>query len=127
MNKTILLTGATDGIGFETAKLLANAGHTLLLHGRSQDNLERTQAELKRLQPDVAVDLYRADLSRLDDVEALATAVAANHPSLDVLINNAGVFKTPHTVTDDGYDVRFMVNTVAPYLLTQKLLPLMPG
>ncbi len=66
-----------------------------------------------------------ADLSRIADVEALAQVVADRHSNVDVLINNAGVFKTPDSITQDGLDVRFAVNTVASYLLTQRFLPLM--
>ena len=122
MTKTILLTGATDGIGFETAKMLAAQGHTLLLHGRNAEKLQKVKAQLAG---ETTLESYVADLSRLDDVETLAGAITDNHETLDVLINNAGVFKTPNALTDDGFDVRFMVNTIAPYLLTQKLLPLM--
>ena len=66
-----------------------------------------------------------ADLSRMADVEALAKAVAEKHAKLDVLINNAGIFKAPDPVTQDGLDVRFVFNTLAPYLLTRRLLPLL--
>lgn len=59
------------------------------------------------------------------NVEALAKAVAENHPKLDVLINNAGVYNASEPVTQDGLDIRFAVNAIAPYLLTQRLLPLM--
>jgi NAD(P)-dependent dehydrogenase (short-subunit alcohol dehydrogenase family) len=61
----------------------------------------------------------------MTDVEALATAVTEKHSKLDVLINNAGIFKTSEPITKGGLDVRFVVNTIAPYLLTQRLLPLM--
>jgi NAD(P)-dependent dehydrogenase (short-subunit alcohol dehydrogenase family) len=61
----------------------------------------------------------------MDDVEGLAKAVADKHAKLDVLINNAGVYRAPDPVTPDGLDVRFVVNTMAPYLLTQRLLPLL--
>ena len=120
--KTILITGATDGIGLETAKLLTAQGHTLLLHGRSPAKLA---AAAKAMPGGGSIETYVADLSRLDDVEMLAKAVADGHARLDVLINNAGVFKTSDPVTDDGLDVRFVVNTLAPYLLTRRLLPLM--
>ena len=70
------------------------------------------------------VETYVADLSRMADVESLTKAVAKNHNNLDVLINNAGIFKTSKPITQDGLDVRFVVNTIAPYLLTQQLLPL---
>ena len=128
MAKTILISGATDGIGLEAARLLVAAGHTVLLHGRSAIKLAAVQATLAALPGAGTVETFLADLARLDDVEALAAAVTARHPHLDVLINNAGVFKTPDPLTADGMDVRFVVNTLAPYRLTQKLLPLLgPG
>ena len=125
MTKTILLTGATDGIGLETAKRLASAGHTLLIHGRSDQKLRDTTAQLATVGAGV-IETYRADLSQMADVLALAKNVSAAHSSLDVLINNAGVYQTAQPVTADGDDVRFLVNTIAPYLLTRRLLPLMP-
>lgn len=124
--KTILLTGATDGIGLETAKLLVSEGHTVLIHGRNEAKLADTEKLLSGVSGAGVIESYRADLSKIADVEALASAITKKHSSLDVLINNAGVYSTPSPVTDDGHDVRFIVNTVAPYLLTQRLLPLMP-
>lgn len=126
MTKIILLTGATDGIGLETAKLLAAEGHTLLIHGRSDSKLANTEKNLSRIDGAGVIEAYRADLSKIKEVEALANAITEKHSSLDVIINNAGVFKTPNPVTDDGYDVRFIVNTISPYLLTQRLLRLLP-
>ncbi len=123
--KTILVTGATDGIGLATARALAERGHRVLLHGRNPAKLEATESEFATLDGSGPVENYVADLSRMSEVEALAAAVAARHRRLDVLINNAGVFKTKDTVTPDGLDVRFAVNTLAPCLLTRRLLPLM--
>lgn len=123
--KAILITGSTDGIGFETAMMLAASGHGLLLHGRNPVKLENVERALSAVADGVHVETYVADLSRMADVEELAKAVAEKHAKLDVLINNAGVFNTPHTVTQDGLDVRFAVNTIAPYLLTKRLLPLL--
>lgn len=125
MQKTILLTGATDGIGLETAKMLVSQGHNLLLHGRNPGKLQQTENMLSELKTGGSIESYVADLSSMAAVEALATAVAAKHSSLDVLINNAGVYRAPETTTADGLDLRFAVNTIAPYLLTLKLLPLL--
>jgi NAD(P)-dependent dehydrogenase (short-subunit alcohol dehydrogenase family) len=123
MQKTILITGSTDGIGLETAKMLASQGHHLLLHGRNPTKLEHAERTIRELADSERVDSYVADLSRMADVEALAKAVSERHVRIDVLINNAGVFKTPDPITQDGLDVRFAVNTIAPYLLTIRLLP----
>ncbi len=125
MTKTILITGSTDGIGLETAKMLLQSGHHVLLHGRNPAKLAAAEKTLAALSGDGRIESYVADLSRLADVEALANAVAENHAKLDVLINNAGVYNAPDPVTDDGLDIRFAVNTIAPYLLTQRLLPLL--
>lgn len=125
MQKTILITGATDGIGLETAKILVAQGHNLLLHGRNPAKLADVEIELMGLAAGGSIESYVADLSNLQEVEAFASAVTEKHDSLDVLINNAGIYKTPTPVTPEGRDVRFVVNTIAPYLLTRKLLPLL--
>ncbi len=125
MQKTILITGSTDGIGLETAKTLIEQGHHVLLHGRNPEKLEAVVNKLSGLVKEWGIESYVADISRLSDVETLAKTVVENHDKLDVLINNAGVFKTPDAITEDGLDVRFVVNTIAPYLLTQRLLPLL--
>ena len=128
MPKTILITGSTDGIGLEAGKALYSKGHHVLLHGRSATKLKAAEKALSELSGDGRVESYLADLSSMADVETLGEAIAANHEQLDVVINNAGVFRTADTFTDDGLDIRFAVNTFAPYLLTQRLLPLLgPG
>ncbi|MEO0623741.1 MAG: SDR family NAD(P)-dependent oxidoreductase [Pseudomonadota bacterium] len=121
MSKTILITGATDGIGLLTAQMLAGQGHRVLLHGRSAAKLAAA-AEAVGGETESLV----ADLSRPADVAQMATQILARHQRLDVLINNAGVYKTPHPRTTDGQDVRFVVNTLAPYVLTKRLLPIIP-
>jgi NAD(P)-dependent dehydrogenase (short-subunit alcohol dehydrogenase family) len=118
MSKTILITGATDGIGLETAKKLKSLGHKLIVHGRSEEKLKRTSDELD-------AEYFRADLSDLSQVNTMVEQILEKHNSIDVLINNAGVFKTPEPITKDGYDVRYVVNTFAPYLLTKRLLPIL--
>lgn len=123
--KTILITGATDGIGFETAKVLAVRGHAVLMHGRNPAKLERAAQDIAALTGAGPIEPHLADLARISEVEALAEAVKARRDALDVLINNAGVYKTPNPVTQDGLDVRFVVNTIAPYVLTQRLLPVL--
>ncbi len=124
MNKTILITGSTDGIGLATAEMLVSKGHRVLLHGRNPTKLADTQETLSSLLGSGVVEIYRADLSRMADVETLAKSIADKHTRLDVLINNAGIY-APGSTTDDGLDIRFAVNTIAPYLLTKRLLPLM--
>ncbi|WP_415755551.1 SDR family NAD(P)-dependent oxidoreductase [Pseudomonas leptonychotis] len=122
MQKTILITGATDGIGLETAKLLCSQGHRVLLHGRNPAKLE---AARQALSGGGHAETYLADLSELSEVVALSHAITEQHDRLDVLINNAGIFRSEQSRTAEGFDVRFSVNTLAPYLLTQRLLPVL--
>ncbi|MEO1191903.1 MAG: SDR family NAD(P)-dependent oxidoreductase [Pseudomonadota bacterium] len=122
MSKTVLITGSTDGIGLAAAKLLSQQGHSLLLHGRSAAKLEAATADVGK-----TAGGYIADLSSLAEVRRLAAEIRARRQSLDVLINNAGVLKAPKVKTADGLDIRFLVNTLAPLLLTRLLLPLLPS
>lgn len=122
MPKTILVTGSTDGIGLLTAQRFASGGHTVLLHGRSEAKLAAAATQIGG-----QTESYVADLSITTDVQALAAAIRRKHDQLDVLINNAGVLKTPVEKTADGLDMRIMVNTLAPYVLTRLLLPIIPS
>ena len=119
MKKTILITGATDGIGYETAQMLVELGHEVLVHGRNPQKLSKVKEKL-------GVTTYTADLMVLDQVNELSQKIKQNHKKIDVIINNAGVFKTSERTTKDGLDARYVVNTLAPYLLTCKLLEVMP-
>ncbi len=127
MQRTILITGSTDGIGLETARMLLTSGHHVLLHGRDRRKLEGVERALSALPGGGRIQSYVADLSLVAAVEARAEAVARDHDRLDVLINNAGVYQAAEPFTKDGLDVRFAVNTIAPYLLTRRLLPLLDG
>ena len=124
MQKIILITGATDGIGLETARVLAQQGHHLLIHGRNRIKLERVATILSRLSKQAIVEHYLADLSVLSEVEQFAQQVIRNHRQIDILINNAGVYSVPEVTTKDNLDTRFVVNTISPYRLTRLLLPL---
>ena len=109
MKKKILITGATDGLGYLAAKELIRLGHEVIIHGRSSEKLVQTMNEL---QP---ADFIRCDLSDLDAVHRMAEALPSD---LDVLINNAGIFRTNDPFTAAGMDIRFAVNALAPLLLT---------
>ena len=122
MKKTILITGSTDGIGKATAEALVDQGHTVLIHGRNQNKLDTAKAELSKHNASADIEAYAADLSDFAQIEQLASAVLNKYQSIDVLINNAGVFKVPNKTAENGIDIRFVVNTIAPYLLTLKLL-----
>ena len=112
--RTVLVTGASDGIGAEAARVLAGKGATVLVTGRSADKL-RPVAEAVGTEPLVA------DFSRLDDVRRLAAEVRERTPKLDVLLNNAGGTFAPSKRTHDGHEPNFQVNHLAPFLLTNLL------
>ncbi|WP_299844499.1 SDR family NAD(P)-dependent oxidoreductase [uncultured Roseovarius sp.] len=121
MTKTILITGSTDGIGLLTARKLAADGHRVLLHGRSATKLDAAADSI-----DGGTESFVADLSDMSAVKALAAEIRAKHERLDVLINNAGVLRAPNPTLENGLDIRFVVNSYAPYLLTKLLLPIIP-
>ena len=126
-NKTVLITGATDGLGKAVARMAAEAGARVLLHGRDHHKLEAVRDEIAEATGRKDIEIYRADLASLEDVRDLAEAVQAKHPKLDVLLNNAGVGLfaqgQPRQTSEDGYELHFAVNYLAPFLLTHLLLP----
>lgn len=125
MKKTILITGATDGIGRETAAMFAKAGHNVILHGRDPKKVRIVKNELLYLSGGGDIATVIADLSSLAEVKRLARDIVEKYNTIDVLINNAGVYCTAQTVSSEGLDVRLVVNTMAPYLLTKELFPVM--
>lgn len=122
MQKNILITGATDGIGLETAKLLASNGHNIILHGRNATKLQQAQEQVQT-QAAGTVATVQGDLSLIRNIEPLAEHILSEHPKIDALINNAGVYTAQQAITKEQLDIRFAVNTLAPYLLTQQLMP----
>lgn len=125
--KTVLITGSTDGLGRRVAERLAGSGMTVLVHGRDRKRgAETTQAILDA---GGKAAFYMADLSVLSEVHRLAAAIRHQHPRLDVLINNAGIGAagayTGRCESPDGFELRFAVNYLAGFLLTRLLLPAM--
>jgi NAD(P)-dependent dehydrogenase (short-subunit alcohol dehydrogenase family) len=121
-HKLILVTGATDGIGKQTALELARRGARLLLHGRSPSKLAETRAEIEREAGDSVVETVAADFSSLAAVRAMAEGITARHGAIDVLVNNAGVFMNERRTSRDGHEMTLAVNHLAPFLLTHLLL-----
>ena len=127
-DKTILITGATDGVGKLVAQRLAGAGARVLLHGRSAEKGAAVLAEIRAITGKDKLDYFRADFAALDEVRAMADAVAARHERIDILINNAGIGggvkgAMRRETSRDGHELRFAVNYLAPFLLTHRLLP----
>jgi NAD(P)-dependent dehydrogenase (short-subunit alcohol dehydrogenase family) len=120
--KLAVVTGASQGIGFETARQLAHHGHDLAVVARRGDALReaatRIGAETGR-----DVDPVQADLESQDGVRALARSLDERYPRIDVLVNNAGIFPGRRRETADGVERCLAVNYLAPYLLTRLLLP----
>ena len=124
-NKVVLITGSTDGIGLQTAKQLATDGYGLILHGRNQEKLNAIRNEFKHLSNYCIIDTVTADLSNFDDIYNMIKQIKQKHSKIDAIINNAGVYKTNQPITKDGLDVRFMVNVIAPYVISKGLVDLM--
>jgi NAD(P)-dependent dehydrogenase (short-subunit alcohol dehydrogenase family) len=125
---SVLVTGATDGLGRALAERIAGEGRAVIVHGRDPGRVERAVSEIKAATGNEQVHPALADLSELAQVRALAKAVLADHPDIDVLVSNAGIgADVPggggRQVSPDGSELRFAVNYLAGFLLTRQLLP----
>jgi NAD(P)-dependent dehydrogenase (short-subunit alcohol dehydrogenase family) len=128
--QVILVTGSTDGLGRALARELASRGATVLLHGRDATKGEMTRREIREATGDERAAFYLADLGSLDQVRRLAEQVLTEQDRLDVLVNNAGIGTgrgggSERQITEDGHELRFAVNYLAPFLLTHLLEPLL--
>jgi NAD(P)-dependent dehydrogenase (short-subunit alcohol dehydrogenase family) len=122
---TCLVTGATSGIGKETALRLAMLGATVILPARDAARGAAAKAEIQARDPLARVEVMPADLSSLSQVRRLAQEVRARHDRLDVLVNNAGVISPRHQLTADGLETTFAVNHLSAFLLTSLLRDLL--
>ncbi|TXE11573.1 SDR family NAD(P)-dependent oxidoreductase [Seonamhaeicola algicola] len=120
--KTILITGSTDGIGKLTALKLAEEGHEIYLHGRSEDKLNTVINELKEASNNKNIKGFIADFSDLNAVKQMAKQINKDVDKLDILINNAGIYKTATNKTKDDLDIRMAVNYLAPFILTENII-----
>lgn len=118
-SRTILVTGSTGGIGRQVAATLAGQGARVLLTGRDRERGERAAGEIRRETGNKEVEAFAADVTRQQDLRALAAAVGTLHG----LVNNAGVNPPGRVLTGDGIESAFAGNVLAPYLLTRLLLP----
>ena len=120
--KTILVTGATDGIGLATARALAERGCAVIVHGRNEERAGEAAHELASTTGSRQVSPVAADFGSLAAVRAMADQILRTCPRLDVLINNAGVAVRSRRLSVDGFESTFAVNHLAPFLLTNLLL-----
>ncbi len=122
---TVLVTGATDGLGKAVAAELARRGATVLVHGRDERRGAQTIEDIRAETGSEKLAWYRADLASLAETRALAERVGAEQERLDVLVNNAGIGFGEREESADGYELRLAVNYLAPFLLSRLLRPLL--
>jgi NAD(P)-dependent dehydrogenase (short-subunit alcohol dehydrogenase family) len=124
--KLALVTGATGGLGYETALELARAGAEVLLTGRNEQKGSVAVERIKRAVPSAKVRFESLDLASLSSVRAFATRMIANGQPLDLLVNNAGVMDLPgRRLSEDGFELQFGTNHLGHFALTGLLLPLL--
>jgi NAD(P)-dependent dehydrogenase (short-subunit alcohol dehydrogenase family) len=123
--KTVLVTGATDGIGKQTAIKLARMGAQVIVHGRRVQRCKDALVDISATSGRNDLRYIVADFSRLDEVRRMADEFRRDYDRLDVLINNAGVFMKRRVLTDENFEMSFCVNHLAPFMLTMRLLPLL--
>jgi retinol dehydrogenase 14 len=118
--RTIVVTGATAGIGLESSLQLGAGGHHLVLVGRSPEKLEAAEDAVRRAGA-ARVDSHRADFASLDSVRALGRDLLERYEQIDVLVSNAGTVHARRTVTDDGIEATFQINHLGGFLLIEML------
>jgi NAD(P)-dependent dehydrogenase (short-subunit alcohol dehydrogenase family) len=120
--RVALVTGANTGIGWDTARVLAERGATVTLGCRNVDKANEAANRIRETATGATVDVLELDLSDLASVREAASTFASTHPRLDLLVNNAGVMMTPYTLTTDGYELQFATNHLGHFALTGLLL-----
>ncbi|BAX96063.1 putative oxidoreductase [Mycobacteroides stephanolepidis] len=123
MPKTIVITGANAGIGLASAHRLAADGHTIVMACRNQDKARAARDQILEATPGARVDVLSLDLSSFGHIRRFAAELAAQHPQVDVLINNAGASPMRQSKTEDGFELQWGANYLGPFLLTHLLLP----
>jgi NAD(P)-dependent dehydrogenase (short-subunit alcohol dehydrogenase family) len=123
--KVCLVTGATDGIGKVSARVLAELGAKVIIVGRNPEKSAIVLAELRSISGNENIDLLMADLAVMQEVRDLAEQVISRYDRIDVLLNNAGGYFTKHEITSDGLEMTFALNHMSYFLLTNKLMELL--
>jgi NAD(P)-dependent dehydrogenase (short-subunit alcohol dehydrogenase family) len=119
--RVVLVTGATDGIGRATARALAAAGLKVVVHGRSKVKVDATIAQLAAELPGAELEGVSFDLGRKTAIENGAKQILERCPQLHVVVNNAGIFASERSLTDEGAELTLAVNYFAPFMLTELL------
>lgn len=125
--RTVLVTGANSGLGFEATKAFAARGATVIMACRSTDRGHQAAAEIRNTVSDAeaTLNVRQCDLASLDSVESFATGVTQEYDAIDVLCNNAGVMAIPRQETEDGFEKQLGVNHLGHFALTGHLLDLL--
>ena len=123
--RVFVVTGATSGLGRVTAQALAGRGGRVVLAVRDEEKGRRVVAETTARQPGAALEVRRLDLADLDSVRRFADALHADHPQVDVLVNNAGVMAPPRSLSAQGHELQFAANHLGHFALTGLLLDLL--
>jgi NAD(P)-dependent dehydrogenase (short-subunit alcohol dehydrogenase family) len=122
-----VVTGANGGLGFETALALARHGAHVVMAARNPEKTERALARIRAEVPSASLDVVPLDLGSQASVRSAAEQILADHPRLDLLVNNAGVMATPEQKTVDGFEMQFGVDHLGHWSLTALLLPALLG
>ena len=122
--RTCLITGATDGIGKETAIGMAENGYNLILIGRNEEKGKKVSDEIRKIADSIDIDFFTADLILMKEVSRVADEVCQKYDRIDVLINNVGAYFAFRDVTEEGFERTFALNHLGYFLMTKKLLPL---
>src|SRR3954463_5225464 len=121
--RVVLVTGSTDGIGRAGSRALAAGGMKVIVHGRAKLKVDATLAALREELPGAELEGVAFDLGSVAGVRRGAEQILGRLPALHVLINNAGIFADERVVTEDGIELTFAVNHIAPFLLTELVMP----
>ena len=127
-DKTVLITGSTDGLGKLVAEHLAMQDGIVILHGRNKEKGKLVLAELLDLTKNKNIQYFNGDFSSLQEVKELCDNIKKEHDHIDILLNNVGIGKGKNNkreISQDGFELRFAVNYLAHVLLTELLLPLL--
>lgn len=121
--KVAVVTGANGGLGLESALALAGAGAHVVIAARDQEKANAAREQILALHPDAALEIVELDLGSLDSVRAAAATISGTHPTIDILLNNAGLMAMPERRTTDGFEMQFGVNHLGHWVFTAGLLP----
>ncbi|MDG1658906.1 MAG: oxidoreductase [Crocinitomicaceae bacterium] len=123
--KTIIITGATSGLGKEATRVLAKKNATVIMAVRNTQKAKIVVSEIRKEYANVKIDIRSLDLDSLDSISSFAKGVLEDYKNLDILINNAGIMMCPYSKTKNGFEIQMGTNHLGPFALTGLLMPLL--